>query len=122
MARCLNNGLGACFVLDRRRLVGRIDLEDLRRALREGHLEARVGDLLPGKPPCSLDEDPVLRPLRDGAGRFLGVAVDRSRQPASIARPDLTQAEFTGYLDAFLSSWISSSGPYVQQFQDRFAA
>lgn len=122
MARCLNNGLGACFVLDGKRLVGRIDLEDLRRALREGHLEARVGELLARKAPCALDEDPVLRPLCDSTGRFLGVTVDRSRQPASIARPDLTQAELTSYLDAFLSSWISSSGPYVQQFQDRFAA
>jgi perosamine synthetase len=122
MARCLNNGFGACFVLDRKRLVGRVDLEDLRRALREGRLEASVGCLLAGQPPRAVDRDEVLRPVLDSAGRLMGVAVDRSRQPVSIARPDLTQAELAAFLDAFLSSWISSSGPYVQQFQDRFAA
>jgi perosamine synthetase len=122
MARCLNNGFGACFVLDRKRLVGRVDLEDLRRALREGRLEASVGRLLAGQPPRAVDRDEVLRPVLDSAGRLMGVAVDRSRQPVSIARPDLTQAELAAFLDAFLSSWISSSGPYVQQFQDRFAA
>jgi perosamine synthetase len=122
MARCLNNGFGACFVLDGRRLVGRLDLEDVRRALGEGRLGASVGSLLAGQPPRTLDRDEVLRPVLDSAGRFSGVVLDRSRQPVSIARPDLTQAELAAFLDAFLSSWISSSGPYVQQFQDRFAA
>ena len=122
VGRCLNNGVGACFVLDGRRLVGRIDLEDLRRALREGRLNANIGHLLAAQSPRSADPSDVLRPVLDAGGCLIGVDVDRSRQPVSIARPDLSQAEFVAFLDAFLSSWISSSGAYVQQFQDAFAA
>ena len=120
--RCLNNGLGACFVLDGRRLIGRIDLEDLREALREGRLNADIGHLLAGRPQRPADPNDVLRPVLDAGGRLIGVDIDRSRQPVSIARPDLSQAEFAAFLDAFLSSWISSSGAYIHRFQDGFAA
>jgi hypothetical protein len=39
MERCLDNGLGACFIVDQAgRRIGRLDLEDLSEALKEGKL------------------------------------------------------------------------------------
>jgi perosamine synthetase len=38
-----------------------------------------------------------------------------------VSRPDLTALERSYLLDAFDSSWIASTGPYVQRFEGRFA-
>jgi perosamine synthetase len=126
--KCLDNGLGICFVVDdNRKLRGRIRLDELRQALRDGRLlaEPSVGGLLErtGEPSDELEaeKNDAVRPLVDRHGCLIGVAVDRSRCFVQIARPDLTHAEFRLALDAFLSSWISSTGAYVRQFQDRFA-
>jgi perosamine synthetase len=125
--KCLDNGLGICFVVDDdRKLLGRVRLEELRYALREGRLLATpcLGDFLEkSRTSCDeLESDDPVRPRLDGRGRLSGVTVDHSQQFVHIARPDLSHAEFRLALDAFLSSWISSTGAYVQQFQDNFAA
>lgn len=39
-----------------------------------------------------------------------------------FARPDLSQLEERYLLEAFRSSWISSSGPFVDRFEKEFAA
>jgi perosamine synthetase len=64
----------------------------------------------------------VLQPVLDANGRLVGVTVDRSSQHVQVARPDMTHGEFRSVLDAFLSSWISSKGPYVGKFERDFAA
>ena len=126
--KCLDNGLGVCFAVDGAgKLIGRIDLDGLRHALKEGRL-ATMGcleELLrrPNAPSLGgADNDDWLSPVLDGAGRIVDVAIDRSRRPVALARPDLSSAEFRLALDAFLSSWISSRGEYVSQFQSAFAA
>lgn len=124
--RCLDNGFGLCFVLQGRRMIGRVQLDDIRQALCDGVL-ARYGNLgqflAERSPEACLESDvrSPARPVLDKAGHLLAVEVDRSRRPVHIARPDLSHAEFRTLLDAFLSSWISSTGPYVQRFQDEFA-
>lgn len=40
----------------------------------------------------------------------------------AIARPDLSGNEFKYVADAVQSGWISSKGPYVQRFEELFAA
>jgi perosamine synthetase len=129
MERCLDNGLGACFVLDDdQRLLGRIELEDLRCALVQGKLLAGhdlkglLGELALRPSAEERRPDEAVTPLIDKDGRFKGVRLDRSRRFVQVARPDLSHGEFRLALDAFLSSWISSSGSYIRQFQDRFAA
>jgi perosamine synthetase len=127
--KCLDNDTGVCLVLDdRERLVGRVDLEDLRRALRDGLLlgDSRVAALLAnrlaissGKPRPGLD--PVA-PLLDDEGHVIDVSIDRSQQFIPITCPDLSHHEFRLLLDAFLSTWISSVGDYVLQFQEQFAS
>jgi len=123
----LDNGLGICFVVDDdRKFLGRIRLEELRHALREGMLLAgpSLGDFLEksGIPRDGLEKNDQASPQWDGCGRLSGITVDYSQQFIHIARPDLSHTEFRFALDAFLSSWISSTGAYVQQFQEDFAA
>ena len=123
--KCLDNGLGTCLVVEGERLVGRVSLDDIARAVRDGallnpgldHFMATFADR--HRNDISLEKD-VLRPVVDDAGRLLGVTIDRSAQFVQIARPDMSHDEFRSVLDAFLSSWISSKGPYVEKFESEF--
>jgi perosamine synthetase len=124
--KCLDNGLGACLVVDGRRYIGRVSLDELGRAALDGalltptvgqHLHAFASRLSNTAP---ADSD-GLQPVLDGAGELIGVTVDRATQRIQIARPDMTHREFRAVLNAFLSSWISSKGPYVEKFEEDFS-
>lgn len=126
--KCLDNGLGTCLVVgDKRHVVGRISLDDIGKAVLDGallnprldqHIE-RFSHRLHND--SSVDKD-VLRPVLDASGRLIGVDIDRSSQRIQVARPDMGHQEFRSILDAFLSSWISSKGPYVDKFEQEFRA
>jgi perosamine synthetase len=126
--KCLDNGLGSCLVVgDQRRFVGRISLDDIGKAVLEGALLNPTLDQHIDKFAHRLHNDPstdkdVLRPLLDDSGKLVGVNIDRSTQHVQVARPDMTHREFRSVLDAFLSSWISSKGPYVDKFEQEFSA
>jgi perosamine synthetase len=123
--KCLDNGLGRCLVVDGGRYVGRISLEELGAAALDGALAVptlgqhmqRSGHRPSNNPAADND---VLRPVLDPMGNLIGVTVDRSAERVQIARPDMTHREFRSVLDAFLSSWISSKGPYVEKFEEGF--
>lgn len=124
--KCLDNGLGTCLVVQGEgRLVGRISLDDIRRAVLDGGLlnpalDQHMGIITPYF--CregSVDED-VLRPVLDSQSRLTGVTIDRSTQLVQVARPDMTHREFRSVLEAFISSWISSRGPHVDEFESEF--
>lgn len=133
--KCLDNGLGVCLVVDDEdRLIGRITLEEIRRAIRDGsvltdteldryvipdpgYAQRKLGAAL-----IAVGDDVVLKPVLDGAGCLIDVAVDQSKQFVHVAKPDLSHREFRAVVDAFLSSWISSKGSCVPQFEARFAA
>ena len=124
--KCLDNGLGACLVVDGGRYLGRITLEQLGQAALDGALLApTIGQHLTSGarrlPNAAAADAGVLQPKLDPAGNLIGVTVDRSAQRIQIARPDMTHREFRAVLDAFLSSWISSKGPYVDKFEDGFS-
>lgn len=124
--KCLDNGLGSCLVVeDDNRLVGRVTLDDIGKAVLDGallnptlghHLKTLGGRL---QNDTSVDAN-VLRALVDDGGFLVGVAIDRSTQQIQVARPDMSRNEFRTLLDAFLSSWISSRGPYVEKFEQEF--
>lgn len=124
--KCLNNSLGRCLVLDEeRRPFGEVSLDEIRLVLRDGrltsfqnwaeHLATQTGRN------ADLARAGNLLPQLDVAGRVRTIAYDRSRDPIQIARPDLSHLEFRLLVDAFLSTWISSSGEYLAEFQNRFA-
>lgn len=126
--KCLDNGLGTCLVVENdNRLVGRITLDDIGKSVLEGALlNPTLGQYLQTftrhlRNDGSGDAN-VLRPLLDDAGSLVGVAVDRATQRIQVARPDMSHNEFRNVLDAFLSSWISSRGPYVEKFEHEFRA
>src|SRR5215469_831650 len=132
--KCLDNGIGACLLADDDdRVIGRITLDDLRRAVRDGgaltgaSLEryARVDpgttQGMAGAARAALGDDAVLEPVLDGEGRLIDVAVDHSRGFIQVAKPHLSHREFRAMIDAFLSTWISSKGPHVPEFEQRFA-
>jgi perosamine synthetase len=124
--KCLDNGVGTCLVVDGQRYLGRVTLEELGRAALDGGLLAPTlgqhlgtfGRHLPNDPAIAGDG---LQAELDAAGNLTGVTLDRSRQRIQIARPDMTHREFRTLLDAFLSSWISSKGPYVERFENDFS-
>lgn len=126
--KCLDNGIGACLVIGSdRRFLGHITLEDIGQAVLEGALLNPSIDRHVDSVVHRLDNDPTadsqaLQPVLDETGRLVGVSVDRSAQFIQVARPDMTRGEFRSLLDAFLSSWISSKGPYVGKFEQEFCS
>ena len=121
--RCLDNGTGVCFVVDdRRRLLRRISLDDIRAALIDGRaaMDATVEPLL-GDDAGEAGDSEIVMPVVAEDGRLLDVLVDRSKGFVQVARPDLSHHEFRAVLDAFLSSWISSKGAYIERFEHEFA-
>ncbi|HEX9461179.1 MAG TPA: aminotransferase class I/II-fold pyridoxal phosphate-dependent enzyme [Alphaproteobacteria bacterium] len=126
--RCLDNGTGVCFIVDgHRRLLGRITLDHIRAAVVDGRalLDAALERLLPdtsaalAEPPA---ENEAVMPVLAEDGRLIDVLVDRSKAFVQVARPDLSHHEFRAVLDAFLSSWISSKGAYIERFERDFAS
>src|SRR5262245_22493103 len=121
--RALDNGLGVVLVVDAAgTLVGRAGLDGLRAAVRKGaHLgAARMGELAA---PCSADDTTgPPTPVLDGANRVVGVTVRPEAGGLPVAEPDLSHAELRNLIDAYLSTWISSTGDYVRAFEQGFAA
>lgn len=122
--KCLDNGLGLCFVVDdRKRLLGRVTLDQIRRAIAEGHARGDCGvhRLVGGEGLAAATRDEVAVPVLAPDGRLLDVAVDRSKAFVQVAQPDLSHDEFRAVIDAFLSTWISSKGSYIEAFEREFA-
>ncbi len=132
--KCLDNGLGTCLIVeDDERLVGRISLDDIRLAVLDGSalvdptLERHLAAVAAAPPAlanglrneASVD-DQVLQAIVDPTGHLTGVVVDRSTEFVQVAAPDMSHHEFRSVMDAFISSWISSKGPYVKKFEDEF--
>lgn len=128
--RCLENGAGACLVVDDGYLLGEITLEDIRRSILDGSALTgpTAGQQLDGakrklEDGSSEDAAPrsALRPIIDRDGRVNGVKLDRTPAEVKAARPRLSALEFRALLDAFLSSWISSKGSYIEGLETSFS-
>src|SRR5947207_1828754 len=130
--KCLDNGLGTCLIVeDDQRLVGRISLDDIRKALMDGsavvdptlewHLANGSAMTSAKRLRNDVVDNGVLQAVVDPSGYLTGVLIDRSIQPVQVAMPHMTRHEFRSLLDAFISGWISSRGPYVQKFEEEFS-
>lgn len=131
--KCLDNGLGSCLVVDEGKPIGKVSLDDIRRAILDGSaIHQPVLDPLISRMTDSLAngqlrndvnfDDRILSPLVTDNGYLNGIRIDRSEQYVQIAHPDLTRHEFRAVLDAFISSWISSKGTYIGKFEEEFSA
>lgn len=130
--KCLDNGLGTCLIVEEdKRLVGRISLDDIRQALTDGaaivdptlgwHLASGSAMAATKRLRNDVVDDGPLQAVVDPRGYLTGVLIDRSAQPVQIAMPHMGRHEFRSLLDAFISGWISSKGPYVHKFEKDFS-
>ena len=124
--KCLENGVGACLAVDdRQRYVDRITLSDISHAVLEGGLlMPTLGQYLKDishrfHNVAAMDQSP-LQPVLNEAGTLVGTTIDGSLQHVSVAQPNLTRDDFRFALSAFISSWISSKGPYLEKFESEF--
>lgn len=128
--KCLDNGVGICFVVDaQQRLLGQVTLTQIRQAIAAGFdfCDRGIARLLErggaaGGGPTAIAGDQAARPVLADNGRLVDVIVDRSRQVIQVAQPDLSRNELRAVLDALLSTWISSKGGYIEAFEQEFAA
>lgn len=119
--KALDNGYGLVFVIDRSgRVLGRVTLDDLRAVIRTGaHLNCpNIASLVK---PLSEAAEAVVSPVLDGSGRLVDVRIRPEAELVPVSVPDLSSAEFRNVLDAFLSTWISSTGQYLREFEVAFA-
>jgi perosamine synthetase len=69
-----------------------------------------------------LTEPGQLTARLDEEGRLVAIDVDNSGGILPIAEPTLTSNELRNLMDAFLSTWISSTGDYIRLFEKSFAS
>jgi len=135
--RCINdNHLGVAFVVDdKKRLCGVVTDGDIRRALLEGKgLEDKIRDLVAEKDFVYAYEDTPHEELIAKISRriFIIPIVDESMRVVDffnfnknihfpVSAPCLKGNEFKYLVDAFMSTWISSTGEYVTRFEEGFS-
>jgi perosamine synthetase len=119
--KALDNGYGVVAVLGPDGTVrGRATLARMRAALSEGrHLHATSMDSICEQPSESAEDS--VRIVLDRDGRLQAVTLRPEADFLPVAEPNLSRAEFRNLIDAYLSTWISSTGDYIRQFERRFA-
>jgi len=134
---CINNsGLGACFVCEASDLfVGLVTDGDIRRFLLNGGLLADSVLLATNTKCLTLSEDSphitILKhfsngihiiPLTNLHGNLVDYASPPSTHPIPVLAPDLSGNELLYVSDCVNSSWISSQGKYVSEFESLFSS
>lgn len=134
--RCIdNNGKKVAFLVDEKGvMVGLLTDGDIRRILLNGHglkekaLKYAQKDFVYAYITDSSENVKKLFnaivtviPLIDNAGRVVDYAEYNENLHISVAQPVLNGNEYKYLMDAFLSTWISSTGKYITQFEDNFA-
>jgi perosamine synthetase len=121
--KCLDNGTGHCFVVDDEDIVfGRITLEEIASAILKGTAPADLKSWPITPVLSSKATRQCVSPVLDKIGRLIAVRVDRVSEFVQVSRPHLGHGEFRAVLATFLSSWVSSRGPHVAEFEEAFAA
>ncbi len=129
------NGKGVAFVVgNENKLVGIITDGDVRRhLLRGGGLEEPVEEVCNkdfiyarsdesyGQVICKFSDKVSIIPVVDSNFRVVNYFEHRNNLYVPIALPDLGDKEFKYLVDAFLSTWISSTGSYITLFEQKMA-
>jgi perosamine synthetase len=129
--QALANGVGVVFALDEKgALSGRATLDHMRALVLEGAKgwRATLADAVEPCPVVALQGagreglTEVATPVVDGANRVVEVILRHDAAFIPVAEPDLGPREFRNLMDAYLSTWISSTGDYIRRFEREFAA
>ena len=130
------NTKGACFVIDQKnRLTGVVTDGDIRRAfLNNVSLDSSISEIMSSNFIFGTESDSYEDLYSEFEGKVriipiidkVGKVVDYLEFPHSIhfpvASPILSGNEFKYLIDAFCSTWISSSGTYINKFEDGFSS
>jgi perosamine synthetase len=129
------NGLGIVFVVD----VGDVFLGlltdgDIRRLLISGiSIESPLIDYINQHCAVGYEDDPLdvwlskvdaevtVLPIINRDNQLKDYFLHRTQLHIPVSSPDLTGNELTYLIDAFLSTWISSSGQYINRFESNFS-
>lgn len=130
------NAKGVVFIVDDSdRLVNILTDGDARRALLAGgQLQDPINPFIEGKKFVYCKRSDPVKEILKKLGQKISIlpVVDNDNKVVDyyeyhrdlkvpIAAPNLAGNEFKYLTDAFLSSWISSAGPYITQFENDFA-
>lgn len=130
-----DNAKGAVFVIDDSGvMIGILTDGDIRRVLLNGKtLHDKVGDIArtefaSGKTSDSyetllskLNDKIKIIPVLDEQGKPANLFEYKSNYCIPVAIPNLKGNEFKYLIDAFLSTWVSSSGSYLNRFEREFS-
>lgn len=135
LSKINENGKGVVFVVDEDNMLkGIVTDGDVRRGLLKGlPLEVSVAEIASGE--CvyanvSEDSQKVFKkfsdkvkiiPLVNDKMQVVDYSEYSSQMKLAIAQPHLNGKELEYLLDGFLSTWISSTGKYVTQFETEFS-
>ena len=129
------NGKGICFVIDESKsLQGVVTDGDIRRALLNSvRLDEKVKKIV-SKEFCyaninehydslisKISDDVKIIPLVDDEFKVVDFFEYKQNLYFPVAIPNLAGNELKYLTDAFMSSWISSSGEYIEKFENEFA-
>jgi perosamine synthetase len=120
--RSLDNGYGIVFVTNAQGvLLGQATMDAMRQCILKGaHLsDVKMADIM--SPAQSDNARATTVPILDERGHVIGVRIRSEKAFLPVAEPDLTHKELRNLLDAYLSTWISSTGEYLTSFEKRFA-
>lgn len=130
-----DNCKGIAFVVDGNdALVGTVTDGDIRRALlNDISLDEQVGRVVSQNCVYGRSHEPYevlmdkmtqkikVLPILDDYDRVVDFIEFKQKVSFPVAIPNLSGNEFKYLNDAFLSSWISSSGEYIVKFEEQFA-
>lgn len=131
-----DNALGTAFVVDDAGvMMGILTDGDIRRVLLDGKsLDEKVADHANTNfTSASVDDDlqaliammnqkVKILPILDSEGKVVDVFQYESKLRLPVAEPNLRGNEFKYLVDAFMSTWISSAGAYLDRFEAEFSA
>ena len=133
---CIDKNMkGTAFIIDgNKRLVGVVTDGDIRRALLNGagfketiktYMNNRfvyASNIVDAQKIFQQYEWKIkIIPLVDEQMQVMDYVESNNIQHIALAKPQLSGNEYNYLMDAFLSTWISSTGKYVTQFEENFA-
>jgi perosamine synthetase len=135
MALINENAMGVCFVVDNKlRLQGVLTDGDLRRAILSGiSLQDPVKQIVVDGFVVGLEDDSAeqliektsekirIIPIVDSGNKLIDYFSYNPTAHFPVAIPSLNGNELKYLTDAFLSTWISSQGDYLDWFEEKFA-
>lgn len=129
------NAKGTAFIVnDAKKLIGVVTDGDIRRLLIEGygvndfieaHIKKNFVYALETENPQDITKkfDYRIRiiPIVNGEMQLVDYAEYDENVHISLAQPQLNGNEYKYLMDAFFSTWISSTGKYITQFEENFS-